>query len=79
MQSRADWSAWAETLRRFKMDGLVSWVLDAGSPLSLLGAFALYMGQPFAGGRQLEAIARMLEDEQETRAFIQYLRGEALP
>ncbi|HEY5729781.1 MAG TPA: hypothetical protein VIS72_06985 [Anaerolineales bacterium] len=76
MQSRADWLTWAETLRRFKLDGLVSWFLEAGSPLSLLGAHALYIGQPFTGGKQLGLIAHMLEDEQETQAFAQYLRGE---
>jgi hypothetical protein len=78
MQSRADWSVWAETLRRFKLDGLASWLLEAGSPLTLLTAQALYIGQPFAGGKRIEAIAHMLEEEEETQAFIRYLRGEAV-
>jgi hypothetical protein len=76
MQSRADWSTWAETLRRFKLDGLASWVLEAGSPLSALGAQALYIGQPFLGGRKIRSIAQMLEDEGETQAFARFLRGE---
>jgi hypothetical protein len=78
MQSRTDWSQWAESLRRFKLDGLASWLLEAGSPLTVLGAQALYIGQPFAGGKTLEAIAHMLEDEEESQAFAQYLRGEAV-
>jgi len=77
MQSRADWSIWAETLRRFKLDGLASWFLEAGSPLSMLGAQMLYIGQPFLGGKQIDTLAHMLEDEQETQAFVHYLRGEA--
>jgi hypothetical protein len=78
MQSRADWSKWAETLRRFKLDGLASWFLEAGSPLSTLGVQMLYVSQPFVGGKQIASIAHMLEDEQETQAFIHYLHGEAL-
>jgi len=78
MQSRADWSQWAESLRRFKLDGLASWLLEAGSPLTLLGAQALYISQPFVGGKQVESIAHMLEEEEETQAFAHYLRGEAV-
>jgi hypothetical protein len=78
MQSRTDWSQWAESLRRFKLDGLTSWFLEAGAPLTVLGAQALYIGQPFAGGKGLESIAHMLENEEETQAFIRYLRGEVI-
>ena len=78
MQSRADWSQWAELLRRFKLDGLASWLLEAGSPLTLLGAQALYISQPFVGGKQIESIAHMLEEDEETQAFVRYLRGEVI-
>ena len=78
MQSRADWSTWAEILRRFKLDGLASWFLEAGSPFSMLGAQLLYVSQPLLGGKQVGRIAQMLEDEQEAQAFVQYLRGEAV-
>jgi len=77
MQSRKDWSKWADTLRRFKLDGLASWFLEAGSPLSAVGAQMLYVSQPLLGGMQIGNIAHMLEDEQETQAFVHYLRGEA--
>jgi hypothetical protein len=77
MQSRADWSQWAETLRRFNVDGFASWLLEAGAPLTVLGAQALYLGQPFIGGGKFNALAHMLEDESETQAFVRYLRGEA--
>ena len=76
MQSRANWSQWAETLRRFKMDGLASWLLDAGAPLTTLGAQALYLGQPFVGGDKFSAFAHLLEEDSETQAFVRYLRGE---
>ena len=78
MQSRADWSEWAETLRRFKLDGLASWLLEAGSPFSVLGEQVLHIGQPFLGGKQIELIARMLEDENKTQAFAHYLHEKAV-
>lgn len=78
MSSRIDWSIWIETLRRFKLDGFASLVLSAGAPLTLLGAQALYLTQPFVGGKKIEAMARMLEDEDETQAFARFLRGETM-
>jgi hypothetical protein len=78
MQSRADWSHWAESLRRFKLDGLASWLLEAGAPLTLLGAQVLVFSQPFFTGEKINALAHMLEEESEVQAFIQYLRGEAV-
>jgi hypothetical protein len=76
MQSRAEWSHWAESLRRFKLDGLASWLLEAGTPLTLLGAQTLYLSQPFIGGKQWNSFAHMLEEEEEVQAFAHYLRGE---
>jgi hypothetical protein len=76
MQSRADWSYWAESLRRFKLDGLASWLLEAGAPLTVLGAQALYFSQPFIGGKKWNSFARMLEEDDEVQAFARYLRGE---
>ncbi len=76
MQSRADWSHWAESLRRLKLDGLASWVFEAGAPMTILGAQALYISQPFLGGKQWSAFAHMLEEEEEAQAFARYLRGD---
>jgi len=76
MQSRADWSHWAESLRRFKLDGLASWVLEAGGPLTILGAQALYISQPFLGGKSWSSLAHMLEEDEEAQAFARYLKGE---
>jgi len=78
MQSRSDWSVWAESLRRLKLDGIAAWLLEAGGPLTVLGAQALYMSQPFAGGKRLNSLARVLEEDEEAQAFARYLRGEEL-
>ena len=76
MQSRSEWSKWAESLRNLKLDGMVAWLLEAGAPLTILGAQALYISQPFVGGNKIDSLAQMLEQEDETLAFVQYLRGE---
>ena len=76
MQARAEWSHWAESLRRMKLDGIASWLLEAGAPLTVLGAQALYLSQPFIGGKQLDSFAHMLEEENEVQAFARYLRRE---
>jgi hypothetical protein len=77
MQSRSEWSKWAESLRRLKLDGLAAWFLEAAGPLTVLGAQALYMSQPFIGGKKLDSLANMLEEDDETQAFARYLRGDA--
>jgi hypothetical protein len=76
MPPRSDWTNWVEVLRRFNLQGLASWLLEAGSPLRLLSAQLLYIGQPFVGGKNIAAIAHMLEDEDETEAFLYYLNNE---
>jgi hypothetical protein len=76
MQSNTAWSQWAETLRRYKLDGFVAWFLEAGAPLTAIGAQAIYLTQPFLGGKQSKALAEMLEEENETMRFVQLLRGE---
>ena len=77
MQPRSEWSEWAESLRRLKLDVVAAWMLEAGGPLTTLGAQAVYLGQPFVGGEKLESLAHMLEEEEETQAFARYLRGES--
>ncbi|MCC6298048.1 MAG: hypothetical protein IT314_02030 [Anaerolineales bacterium] len=76
MQSETVSLKWAEALKRLKLDGLALWLLEAGAPLTALGAQALYMTQPFLGGKDSNAIARMLENDEETQAFTRLLQGE---
>jgi hypothetical protein len=76
--SRNHWIEWADKLRRHQLDGLVSWMLEAGRPLVILSAQMLYMGKPFLGDTA-EALARTLESDDEARAFAAFLDGELLP
>jgi hypothetical protein len=73
---RPHWSAWANQLHRLKLDAIAAWLLEAGAPVTLLGAQALFVARPFLGP-QSEALAHLLEEENEVRAFAAFLREEA--
>lgn len=72
---REFWQRWAESLRRYQLHDLVASFLEAGSPFALLGAQAIYFGGAFIRNDHLDALAAMLENESETRAFASYLNG----
>jgi hypothetical protein len=74
---REYWPRWAELLHEYKLDQFAAWMLEAGGPLALLGAQALYFGRGFLGTDQIDALARTLEDDSEARAFAVYLQAEA--
>lgn len=71
--TREFWQRWAESLRRYQLHDLVASFLEAGSPLALLGAQAIYFSGGFIKNDQLVALAGLLEDQNETRAFAAYL------
>jgi hypothetical protein len=73
--SREYWPRWAETLRRYQLHEITASFLEAGSPLALLGAQALYFSRGLIGNEQLSALASTLEEEEEARAFASYLSG----
>ncbi len=74
---RADWSRWAGLLRRWGVQDLAAWALDAAGPLTILGAQVLYLVQPFVRkDAALRALAQMLEDDHDVRAFVAYLQQE---
>jgi hypothetical protein len=70
---RTHWSNWASQLHRLKLDAFAAWLLEAGAPVTLLGAQALFIARPFLGP-QSETLARLLEEEEDVRAFAAYLR-----
>lgn len=79
-EARSAWHDWAEFLHRHGLENLVAWVLEAAGPLTVLGAQALYIGgpllRPALTDMQLDALAGLLEDRDETLAFTAYLREE---
>ncbi len=73
---REFWPRWAESLRRYQLNELIASFLEAGSPLALLGAQAIYFSGGFIASDNLTALAEMLEEETETRAFASFLAGK---
>jgi hypothetical protein len=75
---RSFWPSWLESLRKSGLHHWVAWALDAAGPLNLLGAQFVYIASPiFLSGRgQAQALASILEDESETRAFVSFLREQ---
>ena len=74
--SRAYWPAWADRLQQWKLAAFAAWLLEAGSPFTLLGSQALYFVYPFFGGEKVAALAEILEEDDEVQAFANYLREE---
>jgi hypothetical protein len=74
--SNPTWRKWAEILARYKAKNLVAWLLEDGEPFVLVGAQMLYFGQPLLGNKNVENLARFLENKEETRAFASFLRKE---
>ncbi len=79
---RAYWPIWADFLRRRGLENLAAWVLEAAGPLTLLGAQALYFGEPLLrpalSKTKINALAHLLEDGAETQAFTAFLREEGI-
>ncbi len=75
---RAYWPKWTETLRSLGLADLVAWVLEASGPINILGAQMLYISQPLVSknsSQGFNALATLLEQEDEARAFVAMLKG----
>ena len=72
------WQNWASNLHRWGVNRLVATILEATGPLTVLGAQAVYIGQPLLrlgiAGEHLDALTTLLEDSQQQRAFVSLLR-----
>jgi hypothetical protein len=76
---RAHWSHWFDLLSRLKLEHFAVWFLEAGGPLALLGAQALYFSAPFLGSEQIDSLARTLEERNEVQALANFLRERSGP
>jgi len=80
MQGQKYWSKWAQFLQHWKVQELATVFLEASGPLKIIMAQGVYLSQPFLRGTmpngEWDALTMLLEDEQESRSFIRYLREE---
>jgi len=77
------WQSWARTIHRWGIENLVAAFLEAAGPLTTIGAQIIYLSQPYLKSiiqpEQLLALSSMLDEPQQTRKFIHYLREESTP
>lgn len=76
------WEPWARFLHRFEMGRPTAYLLEAAGPLTILFAQLVSLGQPlFSGSKNQadwEALADMLEDPAQAKAFAEYLKKERI-
>jgi hypothetical protein len=74
------WPEWARLLQHWGMDELAAALLESAGPLTFFLAQLVYVGQPLFGrglpGSRLHALANLLENQEESRSFVSYLREE---
>jgi len=77
--ARTYWPVWMGFLRRQGLTDLAAWFLEAAGPFNFLWAQLIYIGQPFVSSdndQGLHALAHLLEQEDEARAFAALLKGQ---
>lgn len=71
------WRVWAQSLQSWGLRSFAAWLLEATSPVHLIGAQLVYVGQPLLGvffsQEYVRSAAEMLERPDATRAFVSYL------
>lgn len=80
METQTYWPGWAQFLQRFGLQDPAADVLEAAGPLAWFAAQVVYLGQPFFDGSQRggqwQALANLLENQEESRSFAAFLREE---
>ncbi len=75
------WQKWAERIKNWGLEDVVAALMEATGPLTVLGAQVIYLAQPvlstFIQDRNLTALVDLLEDAEQSRIFIGYLREES--
>jgi len=79
---RNQWGLWAQQLHRWKLSGFVASLLESAGAFAPMAAQSIYVGQPlletWVSRPGLKALAELLEDSNEIKAFATYLREESL-
>jgi hypothetical protein len=76
------WEGWAARLQQLGLREFLASFLEASGPVNLIGAQLVYLGQPVLGSifpdEHLKALANLLEESEQTRAFVALLREEGI-
>ena len=81
-EDRIWWESWARFLQRFEMEAPAAYLLEAAGPLTILLAQVVFLGQPFMNNphqrERWAALAEMLDDPAEAKAFASFLKEEKI-
>ena len=81
-QNSSIWKKWADQLKQWNLQDFTAAFLEASDPVNLIGAQLIYISQPVLSGfiskSHLTALAKILEEPEETKAFISILRETAV-
>jgi hypothetical protein len=73
------WQIWIKRLKQWGMQEFAASILEAAGPINLVGAQLVYVSQPLLDGifpvDHLRALAGLLEEPEQTEAFVKTLRG----
>jgi hypothetical protein len=76
--SQSTWQTWTHKLQEYGLADLTASILEAGAPLAVLGAQAVYVSQPVLTAvwprLDLNPLTHLLEEDASYRAFIGGLR-----
>jgi hypothetical protein len=73
-KSRHRWQQWGTALRKYELQDLAAWLLEAAAPLTLISTQLLYMGTPFVGSEAGD-LARLIESDEDRLQFARSLRS----
>lgn len=79
-KDRSFWPAWAQFLHRSGLAELAAAFLETAGPLRVFMAQAVYAARPFLGlvasADRLQALADLVENQDESRSFAAFIREE---
>ncbi len=71
-----NWHQWAQYLQRTHLIGLFRFLLDAAGPVRIVAAQSLLMTQPFFHHSIIDGLATLLEDQEQSKAFLEFIDKE---
>jgi hypothetical protein len=77
--SEESWQKWAQSLQRNHLKGIALVLLEGTGPFKMILSQLMLSTTPFVGGTRRDdwqALAEMLEDDEESRKFAEILHKE---
>jgi len=73
-----NWKNWAHYLQQNHLLGLIKFFLEASGPIKIIVANSIWMFQPFLQSSILPQIGNILEDKEQSTAFLEFINNKGL-